>query len=386
MNIIYNTQQEIATIIIEFLLKVDPTIRKTQLKIIPYIIIGMILSESSVKLDIAKKLKDDFSIVKLSSVTKRIYRFFKNKLFNPYSFYDKVIRYVISNYKKKHIGDSRVHITFDHMFSHNNFTVFMISMRIGSGGIPLWFRCFKGHDDSQAFQEQLLKDGISYVSSLFDKSFDLIFLADRWFSSTTLMEHIDSLGHTFCIRIKSDIKTLAFDKKEGHDIWTTTGNLFAYQCKSNFFDNAKITRNQYQVNLAISKKKGVSEHWIIATNGNSRRAIKDYDYRFGSIESIFKNQKSNGFYMEDVCNASLEYFTSLYSTLCFATLFLVILGSDYAKNTKCYKKNKIDTHTTINGKKVRIMSLFNTGLTLFNMAYNSCVYIRIPHKLILYDS
>ena len=187
MNIIYNTQQEIATIIIEFLLKVDPTIRKTQLKIIPYIIIGMILSESSVKLDIAKKLKDDFSIVKLSSVTKRIYRFFKNKLFNPYSFYDKVIRYVISNYKKKHIGDSRVHITFDHMFSHNNFTVFMISMRIGSGGIPLWFRCFKGHDDSQAFQEQLLKDGISYVSSLFDKSFDLIFLADRWFSSTMLM-------------------------------------------------------------------------------------------------------------------------------------------------------------------------------------------------------
>ena len=214
MNIIYNTQEDIASKIKDFLLKVDPTIRKTQLKIIPYIIIGMILSESSVKLDIAKKLKHNFSLVQIPSVTKRIYRFFKNKLFNPYDFYDKIIRFVISSYKKKHSYDNRVHITFDHMFSHNNFTVFMISMRIGTQGIPLWFRCFKGHDDYHAFQEQLLKDGISYVSSLFDKSFDLIFLADRWFNSSTLMEHINSLGHTFCIRLKSDVKVLAFDKKK----------------------------------------------------------------------------------------------------------------------------------------------------------------------------
>ena len=386
MNIIYNTQEDIASKIKDFLLKVDPTIRKTQLKIIPYIIIGMILSESSVKLDIAKKLKHNFSLVQIPSVTKRIYRFFKNKLFNPYDFYDKIIRFVISSYKKKHSYDNRVHITFDHMFSHNNFTVFMISMRIGTQGIPLWFRCFKGHDDYHAFQEQLLKDGISYVSSLFDKSFDLIFLADRWFNSSTLMEHINSLGHTFCIRLKSDVKVLAFDKKEGHEIWTTTGNLFTYEYHSNFFDNVKITRNKYNINIAISKKNGVKEPWIIATNADSRRAIKDYGYRFGSIEFLFKNQKSNGFYMEDVCNASLEYFTSLYTILSFASLFLTILGSDFAKNVKSYKNVKINTHTTIKGKKVRVLSLFNTGLTLFNIAYNSLRYVRIPCSFILYDS
>ena len=78
------------------------------------------------------------------------------------------------------------------MFCHNNFTVFMITMRIGKQGIPLWFRCFKDHDDSEAFCIDLLKEGISYVSSLFDKSFDLIFLADHWFNSTKLMEHIDN--------------------------------------------------------------------------------------------------------------------------------------------------------------------------------------------------
>ena len=71
------------------------------------------------------------------------------------------------------------------MFSQDNYTVFMISMRIDKQGIPLWFRCFKDKDDPKAFNEKLLKQGISYVSNLFSDDFDLIFLADRWFNSTS---------------------------------------------------------------------------------------------------------------------------------------------------------------------------------------------------------
>ena len=84
----------------------------------------------------------------------------------------------ISSYKKKH-KDKRVHIILDHMFSHDNYTVFMITMRIGSQGIPLWFRCFKDKDDPEAFKEELLIEGINYIHHLFSKDFDLIFLADR---------------------------------------------------------------------------------------------------------------------------------------------------------------------------------------------------------------
>ena len=75
------------------------------------------------------------------------------------------------------------------MFSHNNFTVFMIIMRIGKHGIPLWFRCFKGNAPSNAMAESLIKDGISYVSNLFSTDFDLIFLADRCFNSSNLLKH-----------------------------------------------------------------------------------------------------------------------------------------------------------------------------------------------------
>ena len=75
MNIIYNNQNDFATKIKVFLKKVDPTIRFTQLKIIPFIILGIILSESSVKSDIAKNLKEEFSLIQLSPVIKHISRF-----------------------------------------------------------------------------------------------------------------------------------------------------------------------------------------------------------------------------------------------------------------------------------------------------------------------
>ena len=131
---------------------------------------------------------------------------------------------------------------------------------------------------------------------------------------------------------------------------------------------------------------GVTEPWIIVTNSDPKRAIKDYGYRFGGIEFLFKSQKSNGFYLENTCNASLKYFESMYSITCFACLFLTIIGADYAKNTKSYKNVKITTHqSNKNNKIIRIMSLFNSGLTLFHIAFNSSRYVRLPINFILYD-
>ena len=77
---VYNNQEEIASKIVKFLKEVFPEIRKTQTNIIPYIILGMILSESVVASDIAKELKNQFSLVQLDSVIKRVKRFFSNDI------------------------------------------------------------------------------------------------------------------------------------------------------------------------------------------------------------------------------------------------------------------------------------------------------------------
>lgn len=272
------------------------------------------------------------------------------------------------------------------MFSHDNFTVFMLSMRIGKQGIPLWFRCFKSKHNPDAFKLDIIKKGISYVSNLFGGKFDLIFLADRWFNSTSLMDHINSLGHTYCLRLKGNIKVTFFDNIRKHNVDTYTQNLSGkkYQCK--YYKNISYTENNYKTNIVISDSISSNTPWIIATNGDPRRAVKDYSYRFGAIESLFKNQKSNGFYLESSVNCSLKYFSSLYSLVCFSTLFLTIFGADYTKNSRCYRKVKLTTHKTFkDGSVKRVMSLFNIGLTLFKFAYNSSRYIRVPFSFTLYD-
>ena len=381
----YNTQEDFASSISNFLKIIFPNIRKTQLNIIPYIMLGMILSESSVTSDIAKSLKNDFSNVLFDSVCRRIRRFFNNKFFDPYSFYQSIISFVIKNYKLKH-SDKKIHIIFDHMFSKENYVTLMFSLRIGTQSIPLWFKCFY-YGENKAFHYSSIIEGIDFVFNLFkDYDYKLIFLADRWFNSKKIIDHLISLNLSFYIRCKRNINTSIFVKKENHYINMYISNLFSYQYHSNFIYDAYLYSDYFtKVNICIGKSHNISDCYYIITNSDPTKAIKEYNYRFGGIECLFKNQKSNGFYLEAVCNASLKAYSSMYSLLCFSTLFLTILGTEYSKNSNCYKKVKITTHKVIKGVKVRVLSLFNTGLTLFHLAFNSHKYIRIPFKFILYD-
>lgn len=387
MSKLYNTQKYITINFKCFLKKFH--LRKTQLNILPSILFGMIQSESVSAPDIAKVLKDEFSFIQFDSVVKRIRRFFNNSLFDPYLFYKDFISFILDHYKKKH-QDKRVHIIFDHMFSHDNYTVFMLSMRIGKQGIPIWFQCFKGISNNNAFEIDTLKDAITQVSHLFqNRNLELIFLADRWFNSVDLLKHIDSLGHTYCVRLKKNLHVYPFIKKEGHIIQKDIGDLSYFKYKSTTYSNIPFTDERYLTNIVFSDWKDVEEPWIIATNGDPKRAIKDYSYRFGGVESLFKNQKSNGFHLENISNANLQSFTTMYTLLCVSVTYLTILGTEYSKNNSCYKNEKIITHKTyiINGKRIkkRVMSLFNTGLTLFHRAFNSIKYIRLPFSFILYD-
>ena len=76
----------------------------------------------------------------------------------------------------------------------------------------------------------------------------------------------------------------------------------------------------------------------------------------------------------------------MYYLVCFCTLFLTIFGADYTKNSKCYRNVKLTTHKRFkDGSFKRVMSLFNIGLTLFKLAYNSSKYIRVPFSFTLYD-
>lgn len=158
-----------------------------------------------------------------------------------------------------------------------------------------------------------------------------------------------------------------------------------YKYHAKAYNEIEFTEDKYITNIVISDFIDTDDPWILVTNGNSKRAIKDYSYRFSGIKPVFKNHKSNGFYLENTVNCSLDYFKSMYCFACIGVLYLTILGFDYSKNTRCYKHTKIKTHTKVRSIKIRIKSLFNTGLTLFHRAFESLKYVKLSFKFILYD-
>lgn len=151
----YYTQEKISSSLRDFFYKIS-SISKPHLKNISYIITGMISAESVVNSDIARKLKDDFSLVHLESIERRFRRFFNSFSSITYSFYSSFISSIISKFCVKH-SDSKIHISFDHMFCKNKFTILLFSLRIGRQGIPIWFRCFKGQHNPDAYKIDLIK-------------------------------------------------------------------------------------------------------------------------------------------------------------------------------------------------------------------------------------
>ena len=154
----YNIQSDITRGFKDFIEKSIPNIRKTQLNFLPSLMFGMISSESCASSDIAKSLNDELKWAQYDSIVKRINRFFNNEHFDGEVFFNNVIISILKNYKNKH-PINRVHITFDHMFSHDNYSVFMLSLKIGKQGFPIYFECFKGSDNTDAFKIDTLKQG-----------------------------------------------------------------------------------------------------------------------------------------------------------------------------------------------------------------------------------
>lgn len=399
MSKLYYTFDDISISFSNFLRSSCPFLHKTCLNIMPDVISSMILSSSCITKNISLSCKGSkFDFINPDSVDRRVRRFFNNSNYDPYLIYDSIISHVVSNFSCKH-SDNRIHIVFDHMFVRDSFVTFMLSLRIGKKSVPLWFRSFSdGHKSTEAFKLDLIKQGIQYVSDLFsNKNYHLIFLADRYFSFPSLLSFIDSLGHTFVTRVRAGSNVYFNDSSEGHVIHKKVENLFHYTCKATYYENVEFTESRFKTNIVISPLKSVSisnktsnghvdEPWILLTNGDVKRAIKDYHYRFGAIEFLFKDQKSNGFNLEKTSTRNLHAFSMMYTCVCICILYLTCLGTYYTRHKgKYYSDIKIRYYSIVNGKHRRRISIFQVGLILFKRAFNSLKYIRLSFSFVLTD-
>ena len=304
---------------------------KPHLKNISFIITGMLSAESVVTADVSRKLKDDFSFVNLESIERRFRRFFNSFSSVAYSFFEAFISSIISKFTVKH-ADKKIHISFDHMFCKDKFVILLFALRIGKQGIPIWFRCFKGKDNPNAFSIPLINEGVSFCANLFkDKNYHVIFLADRWFPLVDVLEHIQSLNCFYCVRTRLDL-TYSYYSPKGRLHTQPLSSITPWKASSRVLKDVFFTKRLFKTNIVVSTYSNTDDPWYLLTNDDTSRAIRNYSYRFGSIECIFKSQKTNGFRLESTNTKLIEHFISLFTVMCIALTWLTILGSDYVKN------------------------------------------------------
>ena len=202
------------------------------------------------------------------------------------------------------------------------------------------------------------------------------------------MKFIHNKGHYFCIRAKvnSNIRVYIYDKKEKHKIYKKFTDFPVRKHTSLYYENIELGDFHFKCNLSIARGKLSDDPWFILSNIEPNLALREYGHRFGAIEMFFKSQKTNGFNLEKTKTRNLHAYENLYSLVCFAGLWLTIIGIDYTKNYTHVKKNlnirfvKYDK----NKKPIRILSLFNLGLTIFKMCYNSHINFKIKTNMQLY--
>lgn len=238
---------------------------------------------------------------------------------------------------------------------------------------------------SEACQLDLIEEGIRDTYEILkgkNKQIEIIYLADRWFDNCKIMKYIEDLGETYCIRIKSRLTFYIHDYEE---IAGYTRDIKPREKEEQYFERVTIVKHRYDTKMAVSKKEGHEEGIYVLTNGKVEEGIKNYSYRFGSIECIFKNQKTNGFRLESTKMKNIQAFKNMFGIMCIALLWLTILGVEYTvKEGKQANKVKIKIYKKKNKKK-RIISLFNTGLIYFNLCFNSYRVPKIKCNFILYE-
>ncbi|SHI07411.1 transposase [Clostridium grantii] len=292
--------------------------------------------------------------------TERVYEFFAYKL--------------LQNYKN---NSKKIYIIFDHTTIVDKFVMLQFSLKIGRRAVPIWYKMFLYKEDGNKDFKHV-KQGLKFIHKLATPyDFEVIILSDRGFKSVDLFEFIDkTLKFKYCIRCTKDLGITILDKpniRKLEDIIPSKG-------MTKHFFNIKLTVQKYMCNMAVCKAEGAEDTWFIANNLEKPLAIREYKKRF-DIEEMFKDFKAGGFNLEDTWTNNIQYAKILYLCICIAYCWMITLGTSCTKD----KKNKIIGATkTIKGKKVRIYSLFRSGVKWFKRCYYSLrnkYYLKICFTL-----
>jgi Transposase DDE domain len=203
-----------------------------------------------------------------------------------------------------------------------------ISLIYRGRAIPMVWKVLQHPCSSVAYEAyaDLLDKALSWLP----RPCHVVFLADRGFADTHLMEHLRKLNWHWRIRIKSSF-------------WIYRPGR--HPCKANrlslawgdaqFWPDVTIThRHDGPVHLALARRQDGQEEWlVISDEPTTVKTFEEYGLRF-DIEEHFLDDKSNCFQLESSLIRSAAALERLCLVLAISTLYLVSQGVEVLHHGK----------------------------------------------------
>jgi len=264
------------------------------------------------------------------STVRRFARWLDNARINVNELYGPLIQQALADW-----GDSRLRLALDTSMLWEKYCIVRISVVYRGRAVPLVWTVLEHASSSVAYEvyAYLLDEAAKLVPA----NCAVVFLADRGFADTDLMQHLTHLRWHWRIRIKGSFQV--YYQGKFHKLQ----DVKVAQGQARFWHKVGITRQQCfgPVYLALARPNGLRECWyVVSDEPTDQDTFAEYRERF-DIEENFLDDKSNGFQLEASLIRSAEALTRLCLVLAVATLYLVLQGTEVVAQGK---RRCVDPH------------------------------------------
>lgn len=271
---------------------------------------------------------------KAQSTERRFSRWFHNDNIEVADIYDPLIKQALRDW-----GQETLYLALDTCMLQNTYCQIRICLIYRGRSIPLvWLTIEHG---SSSVKFSVYKELMSRAKSLLPENRKVVFLADRGFIDTQLMEFLTSELH-WNFRIRYKLSSHVYRRSKRGNGFSKV-KISAQYGHARFFHNVYVTDKQHgAVHLAFARHSGKEdETWLIVSNEpTDLETFTEYGLRF-DIEEGFKDDKSGLFELESSKLRDAKAITRLYTVIAIATLFLVSQGvAVVKKGIRC----EIDPH------------------------------------------
>jgi hypothetical protein len=251
-----------------------------------------------------------------ASTVRRFGRWLDNDRIHALELYGPLIQQALADW-----GDHRLRLALDTSMLWGQYCIVRISVVYRGRAVPLVWTVLEHGSSSVAYEVYAYL--LDEAAKLIPADCEVLFLADRGFADTQLMQHLKNLGWHWRIRIKSNFQV--YYQEEFHKL----KDVKLAQGQARFWHPVWITQQYFgPVYLAMARPNGLRECWyVISDEPTDVDTFAEYGKRF-DIEENFLDDKSNGFQLESSLIRSAQALTRLCLVLAVATLYLVAQGTE----------------------------------------------------------